>query len=399
MRLINIIVLYEINKFKNNIDKLNISINEIISKLNNFKCRIYLYNEIVKNIVYNYDRNHLNYQILQNIKEILDFKKNMIKDIMKIINENNIDKRMKSIMDLNYKIDNKNEDYSNEIIFNKFLKEPHNLKYKLNIAESNEFLGANDLFEVFVCNKDHKEYVVSKNINNYNLDIYTLLDNKKLLSLKGHKNRITTIRYFIDNIYNYEYLISADINGIVILWDIINKYKITYQINTNYNIYGEIDLVIYSCLLIFDKNKEDNYIITSLNNISEDIEKSATKIYSLKNGEFIKCIDNSNKIKILYLLPWYNKNNNQHYIIQFGSESIVINSLLKNELYSEFIQRPEGLHYNGFIFKKNDNEFLLSSSTNGYINIWDLYNKSIYKTIILIIVGLCLLFNGMINML
>ena len=239
------------------------------------------------------------------------------------------------------------------------MKEPQNLKYKLNITESNEFLGVNDLFEVFICNNDHKEYVVSKNINNYNLDIYTLLDNKKLLSLQGHKNKITSIRYFIDNISNYEYLISADINGIVILWDIINNYKIKYQININYNIYSDIGLVIYSCLLTFDENIEDNYIITSLNNISEDIKKSATKIYSLQNGEFIKCIDNSNKIKILYLLPWYDKKNNQHYIIQFGSESIVINSLLKNELYSEFVQKPEGLHYSGFIYRKDDNEYLL----------------------------------------
>jgi hypothetical protein len=48
---------------------------------------------------------------------------------------------------------------------------------------------------------------VSKNINNYNLDVYTLLDNKKLFSLPGHKNRITTIRYFIDNKNELEYII------------------------------------------------------------------------------------------------------------------------------------------------------------------------------------------------
>ena len=301
---------------------------------------------------------------------------------MIIINENDINKRVKFIMNLNYKMNNINEeDNSNEKKIHKFLRQPQNLKYKLNITETNDFRGVNDLFEVFVCNNDHKEYVVSKNINNYNLDVYTLLDNKKLLSLQGHKNRISTIRYFMDNMYNDEYLISADINGIVILWDIIKNYKIKYQINTGYNISSDKGLLIYSCLLIFDKNNEDNYIVTSLNNISEDVNKSGTKIYSLNNGKLIKCIDESNKIKILYLLSWYNKNNSQYYIIQFGNESIVINNLLRNELYSKFIQKPEGLHYSGFIYKKNDNEYLLSCSTNGYINIWDLYNKNIYKTI------------------
>jgi mRNA-degrading endonuclease HigB of HigAB toxin-antitoxin module len=151
-------------------------------------------------------------------------------------------------MDLYDKMNTINEeDNSNEKKIHKFSRQPQNLKYKLNITETNDFKGVNDLFEVFVCNNDHKEYLVSKNINNYNLDVYTLLDNKKLFSLPGHKNRITTIRYFMDNIYNDEFLISADINGIVILWDIINNYIIKYQINTLYNISSDKGLVIYSC--------------------------------------------------------------------------------------------------------------------------------------------------------
>jgi len=388
-------LLDEINKFKNDIDNLDKSINEVIEKFFDFKYKIKLYNEIIINIINNYEDQNLNYQIIQNIKEILDFKKCITKDIMKIIDENNINKRINNIIDLDYKLDNINEDYSDEIISHKFLRQPQNLKYKLNISYTNDFKGVNDLFEVFVCNNDHKEYVVSKNINNYNLDVYTLLDNNLLLSLQGHKNRITNIRYFINKINFDEYLISADMNGKVILWDIINNYNIKYTIScSNYNILMEsgIDLqriltlrfprdqiVIYSCLLVFDINNEDNYIISSINNISEDINESITKIYSLNNGELIKSFEN--KIKIFYLLSWYNKKDSQYYIVQFGNESIVINSLLKNKLYSEFIQKPEGLHYSGFIYRKADNEYLLSCSTNGYINIWDLNNKNLFKTI------------------
>ena len=378
-------LLNELNKFEKDIDNLNKNISEIIDKFLDFKYKINLYKGIMENMTNKYEDKNLNFQIKENIKEILDFKNCISNDILTIINEKYINKRVKYIMDLYYKMNDINEENSH-----KFLRQPQNLKYKLNITETNDFKGVNDLFEIFVCNNDHKEYLVSKNINNYNLDVYTLLDNKKLLSLLGHKNRITTIRYFMNNKYNDEYLISADINGIVILWDIINNYKIKYQINTLYNISSDKGLVIYSCLIIFDKynednedseDNEDNYIITSINNISDDYNKSATKIYSLNNGKLIKCIDESNKIKILYLLSWYNRNNSQYYIIQFGNESIVINNLLRNELYSKFIQKPEGLHYSGFIYKKNDNEYLFSCSTNGYINVWDLYNKNIYKTI------------------
>ena len=91
------------------------------------------------------------------------------------------------------------------------------------------------MFEVFISYKDNKEYLISPN-NNFNLDIFTLLDNKKIKSLQGHKKKVRTIRYFINknqNNYN-EYLISGDDNKIVIIWDITNNYNIKYQIDTKY---------------------------------------------------------------------------------------------------------------------------------------------------------------------
>ena len=53
--------------------------------------------------------------------------------------------------------------------------------------------------------------------------------------------------------------------------------------------------MIYSCLLIFPDNIDDNYIITSTLCESDDNDKSATKIYSLNNGQFIKYINNTKK--------------------------------------------------------------------------------------------------------
>ena len=203
-----------------------------------------------------------------------------------------------------------------------------------------------------------------------------MLDNKKILSLEGHKNNISTIRYFINKNNNInEYLISGDLNKIVIIWDITNNYNIKYKIDTKYGYY------IYSCLLIFPHNNNDNYIITSTSNTSDDNDKSATKIYSLNNGQFIKYINNTNKNKIFYLLSWYNKKNNKYYIIQFSNLKIMINNLLEDELYSELIQQPENDHFSGFIYNRNNNDYLCSSSSNGYINIWDLYNKKIFKII------------------
>ena len=69
-------------------------------------------------------------------------------------------------------------------------------------------------------------------------------------------------------------------------------------------------------------------------------------------------------------------------IYYHGIIKIIINNLLEDELYSELIQQQsESKHYSGFIYNRNNNDYLCSSSYNGYINIWDLYNKNIFKII------------------
>ena len=189
----------------------------------------------------------------------------------------------------NYKMDNNNE-YNNKINY-KYEEDSNNLKFILDITKTNDGYGCNDIFEVFISYKDNKEYIILKNIKNYNLDIFALLDNKKIKSLNGHKNHIETVRYFINNKDYNEYLISADDNKIVIIWDITNNYNIKYQIKTQYDNY------ILSCLLVFFHNNNDNYIITSTKSKSNDNDKSATKIYSLNNGSPIP-----NLIKLRKLL-------------------------------------------------------------------------------------------------
>ena len=257
----------------------------------------------------------------------------------------------------------------------KFEKDPQGLKFRQNIINSNASYGWNDIFEVYVSRKDNKEYLVSPNNNNYKLDVISLLENKITVSLKGHNNHIRTIRYFINNINSEEYLISADNDIIVIIWEITYDFNMKFKINTNYSDN------IYSCLLLFDLINENSYIVTSSYAQLEDNEKSATKLYSLENGQLIKYIIYSNKSAVYYLLSWYNKKNSKYYIIQFTFKAILINSVIDDELYCELIQEPEDNHLSGFIFNLDNKDYLCSSSYNGYINIWDLFNKSIYKVI------------------
>lgn len=257
---------------------------------------------------------------------------------------------------------NKNIDY-------KFIHNPI-VKFRKNLTDKNDAYGVNDVFEIYLSYKDSKQYIVSPNAYNYKLDIFTLKDSKKIKSLKGHKTLIISVRYFINNNNYEEYLISSDYNRRIIIWEINNNNKIKYNINTNYK--GDI----YSCLMCFPSYENDGFFITSTYHSSIS-KNSATKIFSLKDGKLFRCINESNDKKIVCLLEWQNMKNEKYYIIQLAESNILINSL-ENEHYAKLNHSPESCYYYGYI----DKDFLFTASWNGYVKIWNLYTKQIFKVII-----------------
>ena len=380
----------KINKGNKNINQQNNNLINNYVENNNSDKEIELIKEDIKKM-YNKIKN--NEKEIIKINNILKEKELIInkinekiishKNVLRInVNKDNIGNKIRDLNNsINYKYNELNDKINHNEYLNKinyiFKKEPQNLKYQLNITDSNTSAGWNDIFEIFVSYKDNKEYLISPNIHNYNLDIFDLLDNKKIKSLKEHDNNIRSIRYFINkNSPNYnEYLISADDNKIVIIWDITDNYNIKYQIDTQYG------HNIYSCLLVFPHNLNDNYIITSTYYESDNIDNSSTKVYSLNNNKYIKYIENTNNLAVYYLLSWYNKKNNKYYLIQFSYKKIIIYNFIEDELYTELVKEPEDNHFSGFIYNKDDNDYLYASSSIGYINIWDLYNKKIFKVI------------------
>ena len=379
------LVINEINQkvisLENKIQELE---NKNIDIINKYENEIKLLNTKIMNL-----ENNINNSIIKINDSINCF--NLLKE-EKNVDNNNVNKMNNNIFndeinkneiiinneyqekEINLEKINNNKEYEKKINY-EFVKDPKNLKYKSDLISSNSDSGYNDIFEIYISYKDNQEYIVSPNYKNFNLNIFNLRNNQKILSLEKHKNSIRTIRYFINNKNKNEYLISADSNQKVIIWDITNNYNIKYIIDTKYA------SDIYSCLLVFPENMNDNFIVTSTYCMSKNNEEAATKVYSFNDCKFIKYINNTSDIHIYYLLSWYNKNNNQYYIIQFSKNKILINNLISDELYSELINIPEGYHYSGVLYYKDNKDYLCSSSTNGYLNIWDLYEKKIYKNI------------------
>ena len=76
---------------------------------------------------------------------------------------------------------------------------------------------------------------------------------------------------------------------------------------------------------------------------------------------------NTKNKKINYLLLWFNKNDNNYYIIQLG-DGIFINGLNNNIHYNlkkkGLNAEQEGKHDSGIIFTKWTKDFLISTSEN-----------------------------------
>lgn len=328
---------------------------------------LYLKNEKIdiRTVYFIYDNNKFNENL--KISDLANEKDKIKKEMTIYVYELISDKEKHGkINDIN---NNKN-DYMNKINY-KF-KNP-NLKLKLSVVEENYSYGINDIFEIFLSYKDNKVYLVYQNSDN-NLNILSL-NNKKNLLLKGHKNHITMIKYFINNKNYNEYLVTADKNKIVLIWNVSDNYKIIHQIDTSYKDN------IYSCLLAFLPNNLD-LIITSTCSFSNDMESSATKIYSLHSGDFIGYINNTNNKQIYYLLMWNNLKNNKNYIIHF-SNNLMIFDLLENKLYAK-LEEDYFLKYNyysGFINSIDKKDYLFTSSLGEYIYIWNLYEKALFKKI------------------
>ena len=376
---------YQIKNEENTIPKYKSKDNNYINKNNNTN-KI----DMMPRNIYNNKNNENSNNNYNNI-----FNNNMNKKSDTIISSTintdiNMNLNRNSIIKNNKKTNNvkSNEQRYSMVSFN-----PNELKFKYDLVNTNTKGGLNDIFEVFKSIKDNEDFLVSPNKTNFHLDIITLKDNKFYGALKGHQKKVTSVRYFLNNYNNNEFLISSDEMGIVFIWDIVNSYRKLYTINTKYND------IIYSCLLVFtgeanentnsnyDNNNNTNntgYIITSTFDISKENQNSATKVYSLENGEFINYIKNTNTNSVFYLLSWINKRDNRNYIIQFCYMKILITNLLEDEeVYAELSQEQKLSHYSGFIYEKKeeDKAYLYSSSKNGIINIWDLYNKVLVNNI------------------
>ena len=171
------------NDIKIYIDKLNKEINDIIDKLKNIMKNMKIYYNIYNDIIKNKNKN---YEILHNINIFIKYNEIIIKDIKEIINDNKIDNKIKKLMNIYDKMNNKNNmieikeikmnDNNNKIknVNNNYKKmnekeiKKNYIIAELNIKEDNQNIRIINTYEQYMREKGqiniNKEYENEKEI-------------------------------------------------------------------------------------------------------------------------------------------------------------------------------------------------------------------------------------------
>jgi hypothetical protein len=248
-----------------------------------------------------------------------------------------------------------------------------NLKFKEIFKKIDCCFGINDEFDIYYAHNENNElYLISADIN-YTISITRLRDKKlvKSLSTEG-KQQIKMIRHFYDKKNNKDYLISTFKNANIKIWDLSNNYNLIHSKKIDYS----ENSIIFSSILYFSENGD--FFITSSNcNDNKDF----TKIFNFNDGNFVANLTDTNRVDIYYMLLW--NNNNIDYLIQCSLGIILIHNLENKQLFH--ILRKNGnstIHNSACIVKNKDgDDFLYVGNVNGLIDIWDLKNFNLKKSI------------------
>lgn len=309
--------------------------------------------------------NQLKKELEQKNKE----KEEMKKKIDLLIEENNkmkdnFEKYKKYVEEKLNDLKNKDINFFTEINNENFIQNPINLKYNEILTTNHSNAGKLSNFEVFTGSKDNIPYLVYHNEINFNLEVMRLTDNTIVHFLKKHTGKITVINYYKKNNDN-EYLLSCDLNKLVVIWEIQNNFNIKSSIQEEYA--G----VIWDAHLLLDLNNKD-YILLSSGKKEESI-----KLYELKdnNCHFIKNIFGTKENSTNYMIPWFY--NFKYYVINFYND-ISIHNIFENECYAKLTVEKSS-YFCGFIYNKN--YLCANDRTNNLLRIWDLINKNVVKEI------------------
>ena len=239
--------------------------------------------------------------------------------------------------------------------------------------------GLNESFDVFKSIKNNKHYLIISNKDNNNIEIIDLISKEIIKSIEGNAKYIY-LKYYLNQRNSKEYLITANIKSVVKIISITDNYDLIASINFPKEFKNTWNFL--NCAIIFNiqinSRKLDILLVSSRARYQEEYP---TKIYNLANGQFLKDINNTEKNKTRFIIPWFNEYKGLYYLVECCENLLIIINILHNEIYAKLDEERFKIYSSGFVHKKNHIDYLFVSNSSSEIKIWNLMNKELVKLI------------------
>ena len=241
--------------------------------------------------------------------------------------------------------------------------------------------GLNESFDIFKSELNGNNYLIVANKNNNNIDIINIESNKLIKSIKNNPSKFIYIKYFqkieakknylitinIKNAINiYEFSEENDFERINLLLTIITKK----EFNNTFNF-------INGTLIFNIKINSKLFDILLVSSRARYMEEYPTLIYNIKNGQELKEISHTKKNMTRFMIPWYNKNDDNYYLIELCEELLIVINILYNNIYAKLDEEKFKSFNTGFVHELNDIDFLFVADSCGQIQVFNLFSKEI----------------------
>lgn len=255
-----------------------------------------------------------------------------------------------------------------------------NLHFKETITKigsiGKDWFGISDIFEIYYSHQEQNTLYIACPSKEQKIIIIRIKDKKNIITLTPNIGAIRMIRHFYNPKDKFDYLVTSGGKQIVNIYEISKNYNLKYSINTGYGNNSSI----FSCLLYFDsfnKCQNNDYLFTSSNN---NFPSDKTKIFSFSDGNYLNCLDGSNR-EVFYLLLWENHLNNEDYLISTCMGMITFHSIRTKKIICAKNSSSTAELHSACVVKKNQIDYLYVASINNCIDIFNLFEKKLIKTI------------------
>ena len=241
--------------------------------------------------------------------------------------------------------------------------------------------GLNESFDIFKSELNANNYLIVANKNNNNIDIINIESNKLIKSIKNNPSKFIYIKYFQKIEAKKNYLITINIKNAINIYEFseennFEKINLLLTIITKKEFNNTFNF-INSTLIFNIKINSKLFDILLVSSRARYMEEYPTLIYNIKNGQELKEISHTKKNMTRFMIPWYNKNDDNYYLIELCEELLIVINILYNNIYAKLDEEKFKSFNTGFVHELNDIDFLFVADSCGQIQVFNLFSKEI----------------------